>query len=181
MRGATRRAWIKLYITGMLHGSVRWELTPEERATWIDLLLLAGECNKSGLICDNDGKAFPLAYVANSFNISIKLLERTLEKCMDENRIGQEGGILRIKNWEVYQSEYERQKSYRQKRDPRMAPYESEADFQDRLKLFGMEGTPPPPEEVQRQINKELMAKAVGRDTEEYRKAFVDERGGNKE
>jgi len=99
----------------MLHGSVRWELEPEERATWVDLLLLAGECSKGGLICDNDKKPLPIQYIASHFNVSLKLLERTLMKCEAQNRISREDGILKVNNWNTYQSEYDRQKPYRQK------------------------------------------------------------------
>jgi len=116
-RGATRRAWIKLYITGMLHGSVRWQLEPDERATWIDLLLMAGECSRGGVICDNDAKPFPLQYIANHLNIPLRLLERTLDKCEAENRITREDGIIQITNWTSYQSEYERQKPSREQHE----------------------------------------------------------------
>ena len=116
MRGATRRLWIKLYITGMLHGSIRWQLEPDERATWVDLLCLAGECGKGGIICDNDRKPLPRSYIANHLNISLELLERTIKKNEDAKRISQKDGLIIITNWKSYQSEYERQRPYRQKK-----------------------------------------------------------------
>ena len=115
MRGATRRTWIKLYVTGMLHGSVRWELAPDERSTWVDLLLMAGECSKGGLIADNDGKPFPPQYIANHLNIPLELLERTLKKCEAQDRISREDGVIAVRNWKVYQPEYQRQQVYRLK------------------------------------------------------------------
>lgn len=117
MRGAKRRLWIKLYVTGMLHGSVRWQLEPDERSTWVDLLCMAGECGKEGKICDNDFLPLPRSYIANHLNISPELLERTLLKCKVANRIGEDNGVLTITNWKVYQSEYDRQKQYRQKKE----------------------------------------------------------------
>jgi len=114
-RGNTRRAWVKLYLTGWLHGSIRWQLEPDERGVWADLICLAGECGKAGKICDNDGKPYPLKYIANMLNISEELLLQTIDKCKKEERICQEDGILSITNWNVYQSEYERQKKYRDK------------------------------------------------------------------
>lgn len=128
MRGATRRAWIKLYITGMLHGSVRWELDPAERATWVDMLLLAGECGKGGLICDNDGLPLPLQYIASHFNIPLKLLEKTLGKCIEQQRISRTDGVIRINNWATYQSEYERQRPSRQKQSVKTGNPEGDAD-----------------------------------------------------
>jgi len=117
-RGATRRSWIKLYLTGWLHGSIRWQLEPEERGVWADLICLAGECGKTGKICDNDGKPYPQKYLASMLNIPTELLDRTIEKCKNDERISVEGDILVITNWKAYQSEYERQKSYRDKEVP---------------------------------------------------------------
>ena len=115
-RGSTKRSWIKLWVTGWLHGSIRWQLDASERATWADLMCLAGECNHNGQICDNDGKAFPIDYIANQLNIPLDLLGATIAKCKAEGRIeNREDGIIVIANWNAYQSEYNRQKKYRQK------------------------------------------------------------------
>lgn len=115
MRGDGKRAWIKVHIHGMLNGSVRYQLEPGERATWIDLLCFAGLGTEPGLISDNDKRAFPHKFLANRFNISLALLESTLKKCAEEGRIkeGEEG--IRITNWKFYQSEYQRQKEARLK------------------------------------------------------------------
>jgi hypothetical protein len=114
-RGVRRQAWVKVYITGWLHGSVRWDLKPEERSVWTDLICLAGECGKGGKICDNDGKPYPLHYIAHVFNVSEKLLLRAIDKCKAQDRLTEEDGLLSITNWKVYQSEYERLKGYRDK------------------------------------------------------------------
>ena len=114
-RGVRRQAWVKVYITGWLYGSVRWDLKPEERSVWTDLICLAGECGKGGKICDNDGKPYPLGYIAHVFNVSEKLLLRTIEKCKAQERLTDDDGVLCLTNWKVYQSEYERQKAYRDK------------------------------------------------------------------
>ena len=114
-----RRSWVKLWITGWLHGSIRWQLTPEERGVWADILALAGECGREGVICDNDGEPLPRKYIANQFNISQTLLDRVIAKCIHHERLEQTqlNGILKITNWVHYQSEYDRQKPYRQKKD----------------------------------------------------------------
>ncbi len=114
MRGAWRKRWVKLHITGWLHGSVRWQLEPAERATFADLICMAGECGKDGEICDNDGRAFPRAFIANQLNITEDLLECTIAKCEDEGRLSDKDGVIFITNWKAYQSEYDRQKPYRQ-------------------------------------------------------------------
>ena len=114
MRGSTTRAWVKLHINGMLNGSVRYQLKPEERATWIDLLCFAGLGVEPGLISDNDKRAFPHTFIANRFNIPLSLLEATLKKCEAEGRIKEDLDGIRICHWSEYQSEYQRQKKYRE-------------------------------------------------------------------
>lgn len=116
-RGAIRRSWVKVYITGWLHGSIRWQLTAEERSVWCDLICLAGECGKGGKIADNDSGAYPMSYIAGLLNIKEELLEQAVEKCIKDNRITREDGVIVIKNWNTYQSEYERQKRYRRRRE----------------------------------------------------------------
>ena len=115
MRGGSRRAWIKLHIHGMLNGSVRYQLEAAERATWVDLLLMAGVGVEPGLISDNDKRPFPHAFLANRFNIPLQLLEDTLRKCKEEGRVTEDGRGIQIINWDEYQSEYQRQKEYRTK------------------------------------------------------------------
>ncbi len=114
-RGATRRTWVKFFITGWLHGSIRWQLEPAERSVWADLICLAGECGKEGKIIDNDDQPYPLSYIASHLNIPLELLSNTMTKCQEQGRLNLNGtGILEIVNWAVYQSEYDRQKPYRE-------------------------------------------------------------------
>lgn len=117
MRGDSKRAWVKLHINGMLNGSVRYQLAPEERATWIDLLCFAGLGTDPGVISDNDQRPYPHSFLANRFNIPLELLETTLKKCIEEGRIAENGDGIRIVNWADYQSEYQRQKVSREKKD----------------------------------------------------------------
>jgi len=113
-RGATRRTWVKFFITGWLHGSIRWQLEAEERGVWADLICMAGECGQGGLIADNDGRPLPWSFIANRLNIPEELLERTVAKCKHEGRlVGGDDNTLKITNWAAYQSEYERQKPHR--------------------------------------------------------------------
>ena len=113
MRGEGKLTWVKLHVSGWLHGSIRWQLTPEERSVWADLIALAGQCLRGGRIEDNDGRGFPRDYLANQLNIPLELLEQTIEKCQEEGRIELEKDVIILTNWKSYQSEYERQKGYR--------------------------------------------------------------------
>lgn len=114
-RGAWRKSWVKLYITGWLHGSIRWELEPEERSVWADLIALAGQCGKDGAIVDNDDKPLPWPFIAGQLNIPVELLSRTIVKCKRGGRLEDcEGDKLVLTNFKMYQSEYQRQKPYRE-------------------------------------------------------------------
>lgn len=113
-----RRTWIKLYCYERLHGSVPAQLEPEERSVWDELMCLAGLCGLEGLIADHDSRPFTHSYIAHELHISEALLEATLAKCKEEGRVQEDEHGLHIVNWKVYQSEYERQKPYRQRKEP---------------------------------------------------------------
>lgn len=113
-RGATRRNWIKLYCDGMLHGSVTYQLTDAEQSVWVKLLCLAGLVNRDGQISDNDGRPFPHSFIAHEIHAGLELLEATLKKCIDEGRVSENSTGIFITNWASYQSEYVRQKAYRE-------------------------------------------------------------------
>ena len=113
-----RRLWIKLYPVDCLDGSIRYQLESDERGVWYDLLNFSAICAIPGTIADKDGRPYPHSFIANRLNISLDLLELTLRKCIEEGRIREEdGGKIEIVNWAAYQSEYQRQKPYREKKD----------------------------------------------------------------
>ncbi|MCJ7634176.1 phage replisome organizer N-terminal domain-containing protein [Candidatus Bathyarchaeota archaeon] len=116
MRGQSQRRWIKLHVNGFLMGSVRWQLTPAERSVWVDLLCLAGLGVVPGTIADNDSRPYPHSFIANRLNIPQPLLTNTLDKCKEEGRIVEDDTGIHIANWNVYQSEYERQKVFRDRK-----------------------------------------------------------------
>ena len=118
MRSRGKRSWIKLWVTGWLHGSIRWQLEPSERSVWADLLCMAGECGREGAICDNDGRPYPRDFIANQLNIPATLLNQTVAKCKREGRIEERDDVIIIANWHNYQSEYDRVKKYRGKPEP---------------------------------------------------------------
>jgi uncharacterized protein (DUF1697 family) len=117
-RVKSRRLWIKLYPMDCLDGSIRYQLEADERGVWYDLLNFSAVCALPGTIADKDERPYPHSFIANRLNISLELLEKTLRKCKEEGRIQEEdGGIIVITNWAAYQSEYQRQKPYREKKD----------------------------------------------------------------
>lgn len=108
-----RISWIKLWIAECLEGSIRFDLTPEQRSVWYDLLLLAGKSRTAGLISQDGQTPYPNQYIAGMLNIPLTLLEQAVEKFQATGRIEVTSQGIRITNWDKYQSEYQRQKKYR--------------------------------------------------------------------
>ena len=111
-----RRTWVKFHIIDCLEGSIRYQLDPEERGVWYDLIMYSGLGTRPGVIADKDDRPYPHSFLANRLNIQLELLERTLKSCSEEGRIIENGTGIHIVNWDRYQSEYARQKPYRQQK-----------------------------------------------------------------
>lgn len=109
----TKRLYVKMFPIDSFEGSIRWQLDSAERGVWWDFLAFAGICAKDGWICDKDFRPFPHEFLANRFNVPIDLYQRTLDKCKEEGRIQENSKGLLIVNFKLYQSEYQRQKPYR--------------------------------------------------------------------
>ena len=109
------RDWIKLWIKESLLGTIREDLTPDERSLWYDFLLLAGNSRIPGIICANEDAPLPIIRIAGILNVPTELVTRGIEKFRKSNRIEvDDKGIIHIVNWDKYQySEYDRQKPYR--------------------------------------------------------------------
>lgn len=109
-----RRTWVKMWVNECLQGTIRFDFGPDERGVWYDLIILAGNCRIPGIISPNGNSPYPHKYIAGLLNIDLELLEKTLEKCQASGRIEETEQGIKLVNWEHYQSEYERQKPYRQ-------------------------------------------------------------------
>ena len=138
-----RRLWIKLYPVDCLDGSIRYQLQADERGVWYDLLNFSAICANPGTIADKDGRPYPHSFIANRLNISLELLEQALKKCKEEGRIREDdGGVIVITNWAAYQSEYQRQKPYREKKDAYAeCVHLSKDEHQKLVDKFGQAGT----------------------------------------
>ncbi len=112
------RDWVKLWVKEALLGTIREDMTPEERGTWYDFLLLAGNSRLPGVICANPETALPIKRIAGILNIQETLVRRCIKKFKESGRITvDKNGVIYISNWSKYQySDYERQKPYRQKK-----------------------------------------------------------------
>lgn len=109
------RTWVKLYCDKWLEGSIRDE-APDVRAIFIDLLALAGsgKYGDTGEIKLQNGVGFSTIQLKNLLKTSKFLLKKAVKRLQDNGRISVNGaGVITIINWKKYQSEYERQKPYR--------------------------------------------------------------------
>ncbi|MBA7483024.1 hypothetical protein ES705_28335 [subsurface metagenome] len=111
-----RRTWVKMWVNESLEGTIRFDFTPAERGVWYDLILMAGRCRVPGVISANETTPYPHSYIAGVLNVDLGLLETTIDKCKASGRIEEIEQGLKLTNWEHYQSEYERQKPYRQQK-----------------------------------------------------------------
>jgi len=108
--------WFKMHSKGWLYGSIRQQLTIEERAVWADLLAFANECRERGVIARAKGIPFTREYLAAQFDVSVELLNSTIAKCQADkndtvagmpegNRLEvKPDGTIVITNWERYQA-----------------------------------------------------------------------------
>ena len=113
--------YFRLYSKGWLEGSIRQQLTIEERSVFADLLAFANECRERGVIARAPGIPFPRQYLADRFGVPLELLNSTIEKCSqdgnDLKRHSKSGhrievlpdGTLVITNWAEYQGVKETQ------------------------------------------------------------------------
>ena len=104
--------WFKIYAEKWFMGTTRWELEVEQRAVWVDLLAKASLNDSPGHF-----NFFSLEQLAQQFNVKLELLESTIKKCIEVEKIKyfpKKQKII-IVNWSKYQSEYDRQLPYRNK------------------------------------------------------------------
>ena len=109
------RRWVKLFCYERLHGSVVFQLSESEQSIWDKLLCLAGLCGHDGLIADHDRRPYPPDFIIHELHTTAALYNSTIVKCKSEGRITEDDEGIKIANWSKYQSEYSRQKPYRER------------------------------------------------------------------
>lgn len=127
-----RRTWIKLFCDQWLRGSIRKE-SIETRGIFADLLAMAGDSGygDDGLIQLAEGIGFTDELIAGILNVSPQVWLAVKKRLLnhpdpDENRIEiiplSQGFSIQILNWTRYQSEYRRQKPYREAKKEERSP-----------------------------------------------------------
>ena len=108
--------WFKIHSKGWLEGSIRTQLTMEERSIFADLLAFANECRERGVIARAKGIPFTREYLASRFDVPVDLLNTTITKCQNDANDTRKGmdaghrlevledGTIVVTNWEHYQA-----------------------------------------------------------------------------
>jgi len=109
-----RRNWIKLYVDQTLRGSCFDELLPDERFVWFGFLLLAGDNALEGKICITEKMGYTNEQLAGLLRCKKELIERSIKKMIKVDKVKlYKNNVIKVINWQKYQSEYQRQKPYR--------------------------------------------------------------------
>jgi hypothetical protein len=113
----TRRTWFKMFAEEWLDGTMRFQLSHEQRAIWADLLALAARSRYPGIICSGETNGeytpYPSGWIARRLNYSARKFRQVLALFEQQDRISNENGVIKILSWGKYQSEYKRQLPYR--------------------------------------------------------------------
>lgn len=151
----SRRSWIKLWVNEWLTGTVRWQLTPQQRSMWADLLALAGNSRYPGIVCAGETNGvldpFPMDYLCSVSRCSEADTRAAFDLFVAQGRIViNEAGVIQIVNWDKYQSEYQQKRQRRTYKEPRRADGEYVRSKSRKC--------PPktPPEEVEVEVDGEV-------------------------
>lgn len=127
-----KRTWIKLYAHQWLFGTLRDELEPAERSIWADFLAMAGDSNWEGQISFTKTMGYTDFQISGLLKVPLQTLKSAKEKMIKHGKITvTEDNVIEICKWFIYQSEYLRQKPYRQKAKKLQGIVTSESDTLD--------------------------------------------------
>jgi len=118
--------WIRIWTEETLEGSTFEEMGNSVkmlafRGIWFSLITLAGNSSIPGKICFTEKTGYNLNQISDKLKVGINLLEEALDflssKEINKIKIIKKNNeiIINIVNWTRYQTEYERQKQYRNK------------------------------------------------------------------
>lgn len=71
---------------------------------WIQLLIIAMECNKEGNLVIGDNKPMTIEYFSKIMGKSFEKMEEIIKKFLELEMIILENEVYKIKNWNKYQS-----------------------------------------------------------------------------
>jgi len=111
-----RKRWIKLWTQETLYGTTSQELELDEQAIWFKLLALAGDSVEPGKIEVAPGIPMTDEQIAGTVKAPLDVWLRTKQRLQapDVDKIFINEGIINIRNWDKYQSEFDRAEYMRQ-------------------------------------------------------------------
>jgi hypothetical protein len=123
-----RRTWVKLWVNDWLEGTTRYQVDSAQRVFWVDLLAMAGRSRYGGVVCagkdDDQWVGYPLkkfqGLIPEPIDVeaTFELFKRTGKITMEVSGEGDRRlYTLFITNWVHYQSEYERKRSEKERRN----------------------------------------------------------------
>jgi hypothetical protein len=135
------------------------ELEPAERWVWFGLLLLAGDSPVEGKIAISTDIGFEDHQLAELLHVDLKLFKKAKSKCLEFDKIRVlPTNVLEITNWKKYQSEYRRQKPYRQEKEEKSPEPSKEERLENgdrRGEIGEQKVTPGYNEKLQQKVTKE--------------------------
>lgn len=96
------RTWHKIDSLGWLDGSIRTDLTIEERSIWADFIALCSVSRIEGIICRGENRPYDYPSLANRLNISLDSLTTAIAKFKQEKMIATDGTGIRLTKWAKY-------------------------------------------------------------------------------
>lgn len=117
--------WLKIYANLFANRKIQILLKEPDGDTyirvWIQLLIIAMECNKEGNLVIGENKPMTIEYFSKIMGKSFEKMEEIIEKFLELEMIILENEVYKIKNWNKYQSietyeKYKEQGRLRQQR-----------------------------------------------------------------
>ena len=117
--------WLKLELKIFSNRKIQILLREPDGDTyfrvWIQLLIIAVECNKNGKLVIGNNKPMTIENFSKIMGKSKKKIEKIIQKLLELNMLIVEDGAYKIKNWDKYQSiepyeKYKEQKRIRQQK-----------------------------------------------------------------
>lgn len=166
----SRRNWIKLWTNEWLTGTIRWQLSKDERSIWADLLCLAGTSRFPGIIAsgyESDNASplmgYPLHWLADQCGCDAEQMLPTIHKLQQQDRIlitekDSPNGqyrlfLIQITSWEKYQSEYQIKRQRRKYREPKRSDSEYPRNVRTNFRKSPLKT---PTEEVEGEVEVEV-------------------------
>ena len=122
--------WLKIDVNLFANRKIQILLKEPDGDTyirvWLQLLILAMECNKEGKLLISDNKTMTIEYFSKIMGKSEEKMQEIIKKFLELDMITLDSNVYKIKNWNEYQSieTYEkykeqarlRQQKYREKK-----------------------------------------------------------------